>query len=48
MDYGTWNEWDGLSTQENKNETKSMKCELKEMRWNMNNEIDKVTPPLWV
>ena len=30
-------EWKG-----NKNET-SMRCGLKEMRWNMNNEVDNVT-----
>ena len=38
MDYGRWNEWDGLRTEENKNETWPMKCELNEMRRNMNNE----------
>ena len=43
MDCGTWNEWDGLWTEGNKNETWSMKCGLKEMRWNMNNEVDNVT-----
>ena len=39
MDYGRWNEWDGLWTEGNKNETWSMKCGLKEMRWNMNNPV---------
>ena len=39
MDCGMWNEWDGLSTEGNKNETWSMKCGLKEMRWSMNNEV---------
>ena len=43
MDYGRWNEWDGLWTEGNKNETWTMKCELKKMRWNMNNEIDNIT-----
>ena len=43
MDCGRWNEWDGLWTEGNKNETWSMKCGLKEMRWNMNNEVDNVT-----
>ena len=43
MDCGTWNQWDGLWTEGNKNETWSMKCGLKEMRWNMNNEVDNVT-----
>ena len=49
MDYCRWTEWDGLWTEGNKNETWSsadwkklnetwtMKCGLKEMRWNMNN-----------
>ena len=36
MHYGGWNEWDGPWTEGNKNETWSMKCRLKEMRWNMN------------
>ena len=39
MDCGRWNECDGLWTERNKNETWSMKCDLKEMRWNMNNEV---------
>ena len=43
MNCGTWNQWDGLWTEGNKNETWSMKCGLKEMRWNMNNEVDNVT-----
>ena len=38
IDWGRWNEWDGLWTEEN-NETWTMKCGLKEMRWNMNNEV---------
>ena len=42
MVYGSWNEWDGLWIEEIKNETWSMKCGLKAMRWNMNNEIDNV------
>ena len=37
MDYGRWNEWDGLWVKGNKNEGWSMKCGLKEMRWKMNN-----------
>ena len=45
MDYGRWNEWDGLWTEGNKNETWKMKCGLKEMRWNMNNEVNNVTFP---
>ena len=45
MDYGRWNEWDVLWNEENKNETWTMKCGLKEMRWKMNNEIDNVTSP---
>ena len=45
MDCGRWNEWDGLWTEGNKNETWSMKCGRKEMRWNMNNEVDNVTSP---
>ena len=44
MDYGRWNEWDGLWTEGSKNGTWSMKCGLKEMRWNMSNEVDNVTP----
>ena len=43
MDCGTWNEWDGLWTEGIKNETWSVKCGLKEMRWNINNEVDNVT-----
>ena len=39
MDYGKWNECDGLPTEGNKNETWSMKWELKEMGWNMNSEV---------
>ena len=39
MDCGRWNEWDGLWTERNKNEKWSMKCGLKEMRWNMTNEV---------
>ena len=31
-----WREWD---------ETWTMKCELKVMRWNINNEVDNVTSP---
>ena len=30
MDYGRWNEWDGLWTKGNKNETWSMQCGLTE------------------
>ena len=43
MDYDRWNEWDGLWTEGNKTGTWSMKCGLKEMTWNMNNELDNVT-----
>ena len=43
MDCGKWNEWDGLSTEGNKNETWTTKCRLKEMRWNMNNEVDNLS-----
>ena len=43
MDCGRWNEWDGLWTEGNKNETWSMKCGLKEMKWNMKNEVDNTT-----
>ena len=39
MDCGRWNEWDGLWTEGNKNETWSMRCGLKEKRWNMKNEV---------
>ena len=39
MDCGRWNEWDGLWAEENKNETWSMKCGLKEMMWSLNNEV---------
>ena len=42
MGCGRWNEWDELWTKVNKNETSSMKCGLKEMRWNMINEVDNV------
>ena len=42
MNHGIWNEWDGLWAEGNKNETLSMKCGLKEMRWNMNSEADNV------
>ena len=53
IDYGRWNEADGLWT-EMKHEQKivdwrkwyetwTMKCGLKEMRWNMNNEVNNVT-----
>ena len=45
MDCGRWNEWDGLWTEGNKNETWSMKCGLKEIIWNMINEVDNVTSP---
>ena len=45
MDCGSLNEWDGLWAEENKNETWSMKCGLKEMRWNMNNKVDNATYP---
>ena len=38
MDCGRWNEWDGLWTEENKNETWSMKCGHKKI--NINNEVD--------
>ena len=43
MDYGRWNEWDWMWPEGNKNETWTIKCGLKEMRWNMNNEFDNVT-----
>ena len=43
MNCGRWNEWDEQWTEGNKNETWSMKCGMKEMRWNMNNEVDNVT-----
>ena len=43
IDYVRWNEWDGLWTEGNNNETWSMKCGLKEMRWNMNDEVGNVT-----
>ena len=43
MNCGRWNEWDGQWTEGKKNETWSMKCGLKEMRWNMNNEVVNVT-----
>ena len=33
-----WRKW---------NETWSIKCRLKEMRWNMNNEVDNVTSPFF-
>ena len=40
MDYGRWNEWDGLWTEGSKNEAWSIRCGLKEMRWNMmNNDV---------
>ena len=39
MGYGRWNEWDGLWTEGNKNETWTIKCGLKEMRWNMNGDV---------
>ena len=39
VDCGRSNKWDGLWTEGNKTETWSMKCGLKEMRWNMNNEV---------
>ena len=39
MDYGRWNKWDGLWIEGNQNEIWSMKCGLKEMRWNINNEV---------
>ena len=42
MDYGRWNEWDGLWTEGNTNESWSIKPGLKEMRWNMNNQVDNV------
>ena len=43
MDHGRWNEQDRLLIEGNKNETWKIKCGLKEMRWNMNNEVDNVT-----
>ena len=43
MDYGRWNECDGMWTEWNKDETWSMKCGLKEMTQNMNHEINNVT-----
>ena len=45
MDYDRWNEWDGLWTEGNKSEIWEMKCGLKEMRWNMNNQVDNLTSP---
>ena len=39
VDFGRWNEWDGLWTEGNKNGTWSLKCRLKEMEWKMNNEV---------
>ena len=39
MDYGRWNEWDGYWTEGKKNETWSIKCGLKKMRWKKNNEV---------
>ena len=42
MGCGRWNEWHELWTKVNKNETSSMKSGLKEMRWNMINEVDNV------
>ena len=73
MNYGRWNELDGLWTEGNKNETWSMKwtegnemkheqwsvdwrkwdetwtmkCGVKGIRWNMNNEVDNVTNVKW-
>ena len=44
MDYSRWNEWDGLETEGNEMKHETMKCGLKEVRWNMNNEVNKVTP----
>ena len=46
MDCDGWNELDGLWTEGNNNETWTMKYGLKEMRWNMNNEVDNVTPTI--
>ena len=43
LDCGRWNEWNGLWTEGYKDETWTMKCRLKEIRWNMNSEIDNVT-----
>ena len=45
MNYVRWNEWDGLWTEGIKNETWSMTCGMKKMRWNMNNKVDNVTSP---
>ena len=44
MDYGRWNEWDMKHDQwhvdwRKWDETWTMKCGLKEMGWNMNNEV---------
>ena len=41
MDYGRWNEWYGLWTEVNKNETWSMKCGLKEIyeTWTMKSRM---------
>ena len=39
MDCRRWNEWDGLWTEGNKNEISSIKCGLKGMRSNINNEV---------
>ena len=39
MDYGQWNEWDGVWTERKSDETWTVKCGLKEMRQNMNNEM---------
>ena len=39
MDCDRRNTWDGLWIDGNKNETWTMKCELTDLRWNMNNEV---------
>ena len=43
MDCDRWNECDGLWNEGSKNETGSIKCGLKEMRWTLNNEVNNVT-----
>ena len=45
IDYGRWNEWDGLWAEGNENKTWSLSFGLKEMRWNVNNEVDNITSP---
>ena len=56
IDYGRWNEWDGLWTERNKNETWSISvgwkkwdetCGMKEMRWNMGTEENEMKHEQW-